>query len=66
LDGLTVEERDPTEVELGVTRVLTEHGWEESMYVDPDDDWRLVDDGSWEAPDGRTRTWLVAGPEQVE
>ena len=47
----------------GVTRVLTAEGWEESEYVDPGDDWRLLDDGSWSSPDGHVRSWPLAGPE---
>ena len=29
---------------------------------DEEDGWRLRDDGSWESPDGRTRTWPLDGP----
>jgi len=41
-------EADP---EPGVTRVLAEEGWEESIYIDPEDDWRLLEDGSWASPE---------------
>jgi hypothetical protein len=58
-----VESGDP---EPGVTRVLTEEGWEEAVYIDPGDDWRLLEDGSWASPDRRTRSWPLAGPEPPE
>jgi hypothetical protein len=54
---------DVEEVEPGVTRVLTEEGWEESIYIDPGEDWHLQDDGSWSSPDGRTRSWPLAAPD---
>lgn len=66
MDSLTFDEPDPIDVEPGVTRVLTDEGWEESVYIDPDEDWRLLDDGSWSSPDGRTRSWPLAGPEPDE
>ena len=66
MDSLMFDEPEPIDVEPGVTRVLTDEGWEESVYIDPDEDWRLLDDGSWASPDGRTRSWPLAGPEPVE
>jgi hypothetical protein len=51
------------EAEPGTTRVLTSGGWEEAPYIAPGDDWELADDGSWVAPDGLTRTWLLGGAE---
>jgi hypothetical protein len=54
---------DPIELERGVTRVLTDEGWDDALYVDPGDDWALLDDGSWSSPDGRTRSWPVLGAE---
>jgi hypothetical protein len=66
MDSLTFDEPDPIDVEPGVTRVLTDEGWEESVYIDPDENWRLLDDGSWSSPDGRTRSWPLAGPEPDE
>jgi hypothetical protein len=56
---------DVEDVEPGVTRVLTDEGWEEAIYIDPGEDWRLQDDGSWASPDGRTRSWPLAAPELV-
>ena len=58
-------ELDVAATEPGVTRVLTEEGWEESRYIDPGDGWRLLDDGSWSSPDGHTRSWPAMGPEPV-
>ena len=53
----------PEDHEPGTTRTLTSEGWEEALYVEPDDTWRLLDDGSWLSPDERTRSWPLAGPE---
>jgi hypothetical protein len=42
-------------------------GWEASSHVDAgDDDWPVVEHGSWATPDARTRTWPLAGPEPAE
>lgn len=49
--------------EPGTTRTLTSEGWEDAPYVEPDDSWRLLDDGSWLSPDEQTRSWRLAGPE---
>ncbi len=46
------------EVGPGTTVTLSDEGWERTDYTAPEDDWTLEDDGSWLAPDGRTRTWL--------
>jgi hypothetical protein len=51
------EDEDP-----GSTFVLTADGWEVAEYVAPEDDWVLRDDGSFESPDGTTRTWTPADP----
>lgn len=56
--------RAEDEVELGnagTTVVLTDHGWESSEYVDPEDDWTPQPDGSYASPDGSIRTWPL-GP----
>jgi hypothetical protein len=66
MNPLGVNEVDVVDPEPGVTRVLTEEGWEESIYIDPGDEWRLLDDGSWASPDGLTRSWPLAGPEPAE
>jgi hypothetical protein len=63
MDIMPADPRDAEECEEGVTRVLTEEGWEDAAFVDPEDDWLLLDDGSWSSPDGRTRTWPPFGPE---
>jgi hypothetical protein len=54
---------DVLEDDFGVTRVLTDEGWEDATYVDPEDDWLLLEDGSWTSPDGRIRSWPALGPE---
>jgi hypothetical protein len=66
MDAPRLEDMESTDPEPGVTRVLTEEGWEESIYIDPGDDWRMLEDGSWASPDGRTRSWPVGGPEPPE
>ena len=58
-------ERDEDELEAeaaGTTMVLTDTGWEGSGYVEPGDDWRLLEDGSWVSPDDHVRTSPFAGP----
>lgn len=66
MDPSRVDELDRTDPDPGVTRVLTAEGWEEANYIDPDDDWRHLRDGSWASPDGLTRSWPLAGPEPAE
>ena len=61
-----VEEREAMDQEPGTTRVLTDSGWEHADYVDPAADWHLLGDGSWESPDGQTRSWPLTGPERPE
>jgi hypothetical protein len=56
----------PTDPVTGVTRILTEAGSEESFYIDPSDDWRLLEDGSWASLDERMRSWPLAGPKPAE
>jgi hypothetical protein len=46
----------------GSTLVLTADGWEETDYVEPGDDWRLLLDGSYLSPDQTMRTWPLVGP----
>jgi hypothetical protein len=43
----------------GTTAVLTEEGWQVTDYEEPGQDWRLLQDGSWESPDGLTRSFPV-------
>jgi hypothetical protein len=65
-DLMTVDDRPEDELdaqEAGSTFFLGGEGWEASDYVDPEDDWTLLPDGSWLSPDGTVRTWPVAGPE---
>lgn len=54
---------DPREDEtLEVSFRLTPEGWEPVDYVEPGEDWRPLEDGSFESPDGKTRTWARADP----
>jgi hypothetical protein len=59
------EDRDDPldQADPGTTSILTPEGWEAASFVAPEPDWQLEDDGSYTAPDGRTRTWLLTGPE---
>lgn len=52
-DALEIEEAG----EPGTTTFLTEEGWQAGPYEEPGDGWRLLPDGSWEAPDGLTRSF---------
>ncbi len=69
MDETTViDERVEDEVETqdpGSTVALGPEGWESADYIDPDDDWNLLPDGSFLSPDGMLRTWPLAGPEPV-
>jgi hypothetical protein len=60
--------RSPDENELASldrSTILTDAGWEEAEYIEPERDWRLMDDGSYLSPDGRIRSWPLAGPEPL-
>jgi len=48
--------------EPGTTAILTEEGWQTTPYEEPADGWRLLDDGSWESPDGLTRSYPLDAP----
>lgn len=41
---------------------LTPEGWEPVDYVEPGEGWRPLQDGSFESPDGKMRTWPPADP----
>lgn len=49
----------------GRTMVLTGQGWEVSEYIAPEPDWSVLEDGSSCSPDGKIRTWPVAGSEAL-
>jgi hypothetical protein len=66
MDPLGPDVLESSDLDPGVTRVLTDEGWEETTYLEPGDDWGLLEDGSWASPDGRTRSWQVTGPEPRE
>jgi hypothetical protein len=56
-------QRDEDELEsevFGRTSVLTVRGWEDSEYIEPDDDWVMLEDGSYLSPAGAIRTWPAA------
>lgn len=58
-----IPEPEPDELEPGMTRVLTPEGWEEALYVEPEDTWELLADGTWLSPDGMTRSAPLVGPD---
>lgn len=63
---MAVDERAEDELEAqdaGSTFVLGMEGWEASDFVDPEDDWSLLSDGSYLSPDGTVRSWPLVGPE---
>ena len=65
-DPIIVAERAEDEIEAqepGSTVAIGPEGWEASAYIDPDDDWSLLPDGSFLSSDGMVRTWPLAGPE---
>jgi hypothetical protein len=49
--------------EAGSTYLLGVEGWEAALYVDPENDWSLLADGSFLSPDGTVRSWPLVGPE---
>ena len=65
-ETIAIAESAEDEIEAqdaGSTFALGREGWEASDYIDPEDDWSLLSDGSFLSPDGLTRTWPAAGPE---
>ena len=69
MDGLEIQD-EQAEADLdrqadGSTFVLGPEGWEIADFVDPEDDWRLLSDGSYLSPDGAMRSWPLTGPEPL-
>jgi hypothetical protein len=52
--------------EPGDSFTLTAEGWQRVEYAEPGDGWRLTPDGSYESPDGLTRTWPLDAPMPLE
>ena len=48
--------------EPGDSFTLSAEGWQRVDYMEPGDDWVLTSDGSYESPDGLTRTWPLDAP----
>lgn len=59
---MTTLETFDDEMDAGSSVVLTPEGWQRVDYAEPDETWTLRDDGSYESPDGRTRTWPLNPP----
>ncbi len=53
---------DPENPVAPASFALTEGGWEEIDYIEPGADWRITEDGSYESPDGLTRTRPISEP----
>jgi hypothetical protein len=63
-DQLIQVETSGEEPELeapGTTMVLGDQGWEACDFVEPENDWSRLDNGSYVSPNGRLRTWLLTG-----
>ncbi len=52
--------------EPGDSFTLTREGWQRVDYMEPGDDWRLTPDGSFESPDGLTRTGPLDSPSTAD
>jgi hypothetical protein len=63
MDAAAEDEMDPQAD--GSTFILGPEGWETAEFIDPEDDWRLLADGSYLSPDGATRSWPLIGPEPL-
>ncbi len=50
------------ETDLGTSYAMTRDGWEPADYLEPAADWRLLEDGAYESPDGMTRTFAHSEP----
>lgn len=68
VDERAVDERAEDELEsqdAGSTFVLGAEGWEAAAFLDPEDDWSLLADGSYLSPDGAIRSWPLVGPDPL-
>lgn len=54
-----IVEDEPAE---GTTFALTPEGWQSVEYVEPDQTWLPLEDGSFASPDGLLRTWFIDEP----
>jgi hypothetical protein len=55
---------DPREEppEPGESFALTTEGWQRVPYAAPEGDWRPMEDGAYESPDGLLRSWPADPP----
>jgi hypothetical protein len=68
-DLLAADDRDfdhDEDLAYGSTVVLTAEGWETAEYIDPGPDWRLLEDGSFLSPDGRTQSRPLVNPSPMD
>ena len=59
---LAIEQGAEEETTDGATFILTAEGWQPVDFVEPDQGWLALPDGSFESPDGSLRSWLPAEP----
>ncbi len=62
VERLEIEEDAEEETADGATFILTAEGWQPVDFVEPDQSWQALPDGSFESPDGQFRTWLPEEP----
>jgi len=62
VERLVIEEGAEEEAADGATFILTTEGWQLIDFVEPDQSWLALPDGSFESPDGSLRSWLPEEP----
>lgn len=62
VERLAIERDAEEEAPEGATFILTTEGWQPIDFVEPDQNWLALPDGSFESPDGQFRTWLPEEP----
>lgn len=62
VERLEIEEDAEEQTADGSTFNLTAEGWQPVDFVEPDQGWLALPDGSFESPDGSLRSWLPEEP----
>ena len=63
MDAAAEDEMEPQAD--GSTFILGPEGWETADFIDPEDDWRLLADGSYLSAGRGHPSWPLAGPEPL-
>jgi len=63
---MTTPETSDEEMEAGSSVTLTVEGWQRVEYAEPDETWTVRADGSYESPDGQTRSWPLNPPAEEQ